>query len=60
MGGNVAAGNTVVIEGSGLTSNDLAISIDGRAVGSFTVRTVYDGTGATADQQLLTLTVPTA
>ncbi|MGS0756098.1 beta strand repeat-containing protein, partial [Roseateles sp. GG27B] len=57
-GGVVAAGNTVVIEGSGLTANDLAITIDGRGVGSFSVRTVVDGSAGTPDQQLLTLTVP--
>ena len=57
-GGSVAAGNTLVLEGTGLTGNDLAIAIDGRAVGTFSVRTVIDGTGTSSDQQLLTLTVP--
>ena len=57
LGGVVAAGNTVVLEGTGLTANDLVIAIDGRTVGSFTVRTVVDGANG-VDQQLLTLTVP--
>ena len=58
IGGTVAAGNTIVLEGTGLTANDLAIAIDGRGVGSFSVRTVIDGTSTNPDQQLLTLTVP--
>ncbi|WP_374090612.1 Ig-like domain-containing protein [Methylomicrobium lacus] len=58
VGGTVATGNTLVIEGSGLTANDLIVSIDGRAVGDFSVRTLYDNTGSSVDQQLLTLTVP--
>ena len=57
VGGAVAAGNTLVLEGTGLTANDLVVSIDGRGVGSFAVRTLVDGTNA-VDQQLLTLTVP--
>ena len=59
VGGSVAEGNTIVLEGTGLTANDLAIVIDGRGVGSFSVRTVIDGSGNNSvDQQLLTLTVP--
>jgi|GEM_PF-187621 len=58
VGGAVATGNTLVIEGSGLTANDLIVSIDGRAVGDFSVRTLYDNTGSSVDQQLLTLSVP--
>jgi hypothetical protein len=58
VGGTVAAGNTLVLEGTGLTGNDIAISIDGQGVGAFSVRTVTDGAGNTADQQLVTLTVP--
>ena len=57
-GGIVAVGNTIVLEGTGLTANDLAIAIDGQGVGSFQVRTIIDGSSTTADQQLLTLTVP--
>ena len=55
VGGSIVAGNTIVLEGTGLTANDLAITIDGRGVGSFAVRTVVDGA---IDQQLVTLTVP--
>ena len=42
VGGTVAAGNTIVLEGTGLSTNDLAITIDGRGVGSFSRRTVVD------------------
>ncbi|TAK56774.1 hypothetical protein EPO17_03720, partial [Patescibacteria group bacterium] len=59
IGGTVAAGNTLVLEGTGLTANDLVITIDGQGVGSFTVRTINDSVNAGyLDQQLLTLTVP--
>jgi hypothetical protein len=59
LGGTVASGNTIVLEGTGLTANDLAIAIDGRGVGNFSVRTINDGPGsAYPDQQLLTLVVP--
>ena len=58
LGGTVAAGNTLVLEGSGLTASDLQVQIGGVGVGSFTVRTVYDATSSSADQQILTLTVP--
>jgi len=58
-GGTVAAGNTIVLEGTGLTANDLVISIDGQGVGNFTVRTVNDSNNPNyRDQQLITLTVP--
>ena len=58
VGGTVAAGNQIVLEGTGLTANDLQIAIDGRGVGTFAVRTIVDGTDTSRDQQLLTLTVP--
>ncbi|WP_367154929.1 choice-of-anchor D domain-containing protein [Methylomonas sp. HYX-M1] len=59
VGGTIAAGNTLVIEASGLNADDLIINIDGRPVGDFSVRTLYDGTYSYYnDQQLLTLTVP--
>lgn len=59
LGGTVATGNTLILEGTGLTPNDLQIQIDGQGVGSFTVRTVNDGPGSGyPDQQLITLTVP--
>ncbi|WP_263539105.1 Ig-like domain-containing protein [Paucibacter sp. Y2R2-4] len=58
-GGTVAAGNTIVLEGTGLTVNDLVISIDGQGVGNFTVRTINDSSNPNyRDQQLITLTVP--
>jgi hypothetical protein len=58
MGGTVAAGNTLILEGTGLTASDLQVQIDGRGVGSLQVRTVNTGLNGAPDQQLLTLTVP--
>ena len=58
VGGTVAAGNTIVLEGTGLSTNDLAITIDGRGVGSFSRRTVVDADSTGTDQQLITLVVP--
>ena len=58
MGGTVATGNTLLLEGTGLTASDLQVQIDGRGVGSFQVRTVNVGSGSNPDQQLLSLTVP--
>ena len=58
LGGTVTAGNALLLTGSGLTQNDLAITVDGRPVGDFTVRTLIDGDDDLPDQQLLTLTVP--
>ncbi|HNF63743.1 MAG TPA: pre-peptidase C-terminal domain-containing protein, partial [Rhodocyclaceae bacterium] len=59
VGGTVATGNTLILEGTGLTANDLQIQIDGQGVGSFTVRTLNDGPGSSyADQQLISLSVP--
>jgi hypothetical protein len=59
LGGSVAAGNTVVLEGTGLVGSELTVQVDGRATGSFNVRTVFEGIGSgSADQQLLILTVP--
>ena len=58
LGGTIAAGNTLVLEGSGLTASDLQVQIGGVGVGAFSVRTVYDATNSSADQQILTLTVP--
>ncbi|SEF48157.1 Ig-like domain (group 3) [Nitrosospira multiformis ATCC 25196] len=60
LGGSLAPGSTVVLEGTGLVGSELTVQIDGRATGSFNVRTVFEGLGSSsADQQLLTLTVPT-
>ena len=58
VGGAVATGNTIVLQGTGLTRDDLVISIDGRTVGNFTVRTLVDGDGNNPDQQLVTVVVP--
>jgi hypothetical protein len=58
VGGTVAPGNTIVLEGIGLSAADLAITVGGQAVSSYTLRTVVDGTGSTRDLQLITLTVP--
>ncbi len=57
VGGAVTTGNTIVLEGTGLSAQDLSITIDGRGVGSYSVRTIVDGTN-NSDQQLVTLTVP--
>ncbi|MGE0642375.1 MAG: Ig-like domain-containing protein [Nitrospira sp.] len=58
LGGTVAAGNTLLLTGSGLTRNDLLVLVDGRPVGSFNVRTLMDRTSTSADQQLLQVVVP--
>ena len=58
VGGVVAAGNTIVIEGTGYAQSELVVSIDGRTAGDVVRQTVVDGDGNTADQQLLTLVVP--
>ncbi|MEJ0019610.1 MAG: Ig-like domain-containing protein [Acetobacteraceae bacterium] len=62
VGGTVASGGTIELEGSGLSASDLMISIDGRSAGTFQVRTVQDTTpsGTIPGQQLVTLTVPSA
>ncbi|MCG2595885.1 hypothetical protein LZ009_24175, partial [Ramlibacter sp. XY19] len=59
VSGDVAAGNTLLIEGTGLVSPELSVTVGGRPVGNFSVRTVFDGSGTNRDQQLLTLVVPT-
>ncbi len=56
VGGDVVAGNTIVIDGSGLNAPDLAVRIDGIAADVRTRRTVSDSDGYT--QQLITVTVP--
>ena len=58
VGGAMAVGNTLVLQGTGLTRDDLVISIDGRTVGSFTVRTIVDGDNNSPDQQLVSVVVP--
>jgi Bacterial pre-peptidase C-terminal domain len=54
-------GNTLLLEGSGLVGAELQIAIDGRGVGTFTVRTIIDDAAsnqAPDTQQLVRLTVP--
>ncbi|MCG2595886.1 hypothetical protein LZ009_24180, partial [Ramlibacter sp. XY19] len=58
VSGDVAAGNTLLAEGTGLTRNDLVITVGGLTVTDYTVRTIFDGSGTNRDQQLLTLVVP--
>ena len=62
VGGTVASGNTIELEGSGLVGSELQIAIDGQGVGTFQVRTLTDNTGSSFDsqqmQQIVTLTVP--
>jgi len=68
LGGTVAAGNTLIIEGTGLVTSEIVVQVDGRAVGNFAVRTMSDGSDyyyyyydsqtPEANQQLLTLTLP--
>ena len=58
IGGAITAGNTIILEGTGLSTDDLVISIDGRTVGNFSRATIVDGDGGNPDQQFITLTVP--
>ncbi len=64
IGGTVASGNTIIVEGTGLVSAELQAQIDGRGVGDFAVRTIADNNPNTFvsspvnGQQLLTLKVP--
>jgi len=64
LGGTVAPGNTVLIEGSGLVQSEVVVQVDGRAIGNFSLRTVVDpstsrfGDAATQNQQLLSVVLP--
>ncbi|MCC6717884.1 MAG: pre-peptidase C-terminal domain-containing protein, partial [Acetobacteraceae bacterium] len=69
VGGTLAAGKTVILEGTGLVATELKVLIDGKAVTDAVVRTIADASsysnyyGATflpetTNQQLVTLTVP--
>ena len=63
VGGTVASGNTIELDGTGLVGSELVIQIDGIGVGSFAVHSVLDANTNTVSnpvngQQLLTLTVP--
>jgi hypothetical protein len=61
VGGTIAAGNVIELDGTGLNPAELQVTIDGIGVGQFNVRTIaetnqyYSGYMA---QQILTLTVP--
>ncbi|WP_404710694.1 Ig-like domain-containing protein [Sphingomonas sp. MMS24-J13] len=64
VGGTIAAGNVIELEGTGLNPAELQIKIDGIAVGAFGVKTLFDNTdnsigSSYLDQQILTVTVPT-
>jgi len=58
VGGTIAAGNTLVIEASGLNADDVSFTIDGIAATVVDIRTLRDSNGSSKDQQLVTLTVP--
>ena len=62
VGGTVATGNTIVVEGTGLSVNDLIVTVDGQGAGTFSVRTTVDGSEPYdpwhVAQQFLTLVVP--
>ncbi len=59
IGGSVAPGQTLLLEGTGLVASELVIQVDGRGVGSFQVDTVSESTSnGVRDQQLLRITVP--
>ena len=59
IGGTLQPGNTIMLEGSGLSAPDLAIQIDGQTVSGWTRHTVFDGTDTSGpDQQMITLVVP--
>ena len=61
VGGTIAAGNTIELEGSGLVVPELQLQIDGQGVGVFNVRTIADAvnTAANDTQQIVVLTVRT-
>ena len=63
VGGTIAAGNQVLLDGTGLVGTELTILVDGRAAGTFAVRTVADANTGNSQlpqqgQQLLSLTLP--
>ncbi len=64
VGGTVAPGNTLLIEGSGLVQSEVVVQVDGRAIGNFSLRTVTDPSSYGYDvqvqrnQQLLTVVLP--
>ncbi len=70
MGGTVAAGNTLLVEGTGLVPSELVVQAGGRTIGNVSVRTVADSTSndgylsfyrpltEATSQQLLTIVLP--
>ncbi|HNO88928.1 MAG TPA: pre-peptidase C-terminal domain-containing protein, partial [Rhodocyclaceae bacterium] len=59
VGGTIESGKTIVLETTGVSQDDVVITIGGRTVGSFSKRITVDSDGAnTLDQQLITLVVP--
>ncbi|NML45874.1 phosphatase PAP2 family protein [Ramlibacter sp. G-1-2-2] len=58
VSGTVAAGNTLLVEGTGLVGTELVVTVGGQPAGSFSVRTIVDGFANNPDQQLLSVVVP--
>ena len=71
MGGTMAAGNTLLVEGTGLVPSELVVQAGGRTIGNFGVRTLADSTSTdgyyysygyvlsqATNQQLLTIVLP--
>ena len=61
VGGTVSPGAQVLLDGTGLVGTELTVLVDGRAAGTFAVRTVADVSSTPASQQgqqLLSLTLP--
>jgi hypothetical protein len=63
ISGNITAGSTVVLEGTGLIEGGLTILIDGQTVTTKDVRNILDSDtlgfpNSVLDQQIVTLTVP--
>ena len=56
VGGTVASGNPIVLEGTGFAAGDLVVSIDGRQVGGTLTPRVVSDQGLV--QQVLDVTVP--
>ena len=63
VGGAVQAGGLIELDGTGLVNTEISVTVDGLAVGQFTVRTIADiNPSGVANpqqgQQLLTIAVP--
>ena len=64
VGGTVASGDTIEVEASGLVPGEVVVQVDGRGVGTFSIRDTADtntygvSNSPIGGQQLLTLTVP--